>query len=46
MKYITIPVRFLVEDDVDIMQLVESITVDHPGIDTIDFINAEEEAVE
>ena len=46
MKYITIPVRFLVEDDTDIMELVDSITVDHPNIDTIDFMNAEEEAAE
>ena len=46
MKYITIPVRFLVEDDTDIMELVDSIVVDHPGIDTIDFMNAEEEAAE
>jgi hypothetical protein len=44
MKYITIPVRFLVEDDTDIMELVNSITIEHPGIDEIDFINAEEEA--
>lgn len=46
MKYITIPVRFLVEDDTDIMDLVDSITVVHPGIDEIDFDNAEEEAAE
>ena len=44
MKYITIPVRFLVEDDTDIMELVNSITVDHPNIDDIDFMNAEQEA--
>jgi hypothetical protein len=43
MKYITIPVRFLVDDDTDIMELVNSITVDHPCIDTIDFMNSEEE---
>ena len=46
MKYITIPVRFLVEDDTDIMDLVDSIVVDHPNVDTIDFINAESETVE
>jgi hypothetical protein len=46
MKYITIPVRFLVEDDTDIMELVDSITVDHPNIDTIDFMNSEEETAE
>jgi hypothetical protein len=46
MKYITIPVRFLVEDDTDTMELVNSITVDHPGIDEIDFNNVEEEAAE
>ena len=43
MKYITIPVRFYVEDDTDIMDLVNAITVDHPNVDTIDFMNAEEE---
>ena len=46
MKYITIPVRFLVEDDTDVMELVSSITIDHPGIDDIDFMNTEEEAAE
>jgi hypothetical protein len=46
MKYITIPVRFLVEDDTDIMDLVDSIVVDHPNVDTIDFMNAELEAAE
>lgn len=46
MKYVTIPVRFLVEDDTDIMDLVDSITIDHSGVDTIDFVNAEEEAAE
>ena len=46
MKYITIPDRFLVEDDTDIMDLVDSIVVDHPNVDTIDFINAESETVE
>ena len=46
MKYITIPVRFLVEDDTDIMDLVDSIVVDHPNVDTIDFINAESETAE
>lgn len=46
MKYVTIPVCFLVEDDTDIMDLVDSITVDHPNVDTIDFMNAEEEDAE
>jgi hypothetical protein len=46
MKYITIPVRFLVEDDTDIMELVDSITVNHEGIDEIDFMRAEEETAE
>lgn len=46
MIYITIPVRFLVEDDTDIMDLVDSITVDHPAIDTIDFMNSQVEEVE
>lgn len=46
MKYITIPVRFLVQDDTDIMELVDSITVDHPGIDSVDFMTADEEVAE
>lgn len=46
MKYITIPVRFLVEDDIEAIDLIDTITVDSPFIDEIDFMNADVEAAD